>query len=43
MPPTAEFEATILASEWLQTHVLDRAATGLGQYDMILYDIYIYI
>jgi hypothetical protein len=29
MPP-AEFEPTIAASEWPQTHTLDRAATGIG-------------
>jgi hypothetical protein len=29
MPP-AGFELAIPASEWPQTHVLDRAATGIG-------------
>jgi len=29
--PRAEFEPTILASEWLQTHALDRVATGIGE------------
>ena len=29
MPP-AGFEPTIPASEWVQTHTLDRAATGIG-------------
>jgi hypothetical protein len=29
MPP-AGFEPAIPASEWLQTHALDRAATGMG-------------
>ena len=27
---TAEFEPGILASEWPQTHTLDRRATGIG-------------
>ena len=30
MPPVG-FEPAILASEWPQTHALDRAATGIGQ------------
>ena len=30
MPP-AEFETTILTTERSQTHVLDRAATGIGK------------
>jgi hypothetical protein len=30
MPPV-EFEPTILVSERPQTHVLDRAATGIGK------------
>ena len=30
MPP-AGFESKIPASEWPQTHALDRAATGIGQ------------
>jgi len=29
MPPV-EFESTILAREWPQTHALIRAATGIG-------------
>ena len=29
--PPAGFEPAILASEWPQTHALDRAATGIGQ------------
>ena len=29
MPP-AGFEAAIPASEWPQTHALDRAVTGIG-------------
>jgi hypothetical protein len=28
---TAGFESKILASEWTQTHALDRAATGIGE------------
>jgi hypothetical protein len=28
----AEFEPTISASEWPQTHALDRADTGIGNY-----------
>jgi len=32
MPP-AEFEPTVPASERLQTHALDRAATGIGLTD----------
>jgi hypothetical protein len=44
MPP-AEFEPTIPASERPQTHVLDRAATGMGhrpEYSILtyMYDIY---
>jgi len=30
----AEFEQKIPASERPQTHVLDRAATGIGPYDV---------
>jgi len=30
--PTAGFEAAIPSNKRLQTHVIDRAATGLGQY-----------
>jgi len=30
--PTAEFEPTITARERPQTHALDRAATGKGNY-----------
>ena len=30
MPPVG-FEPTIPASEWPQTHALDRAATGIGR------------
>jgi len=29
--PQAGFEPTIPASEWPQTHTLDRAATGIGK------------
>ena len=29
--PLAGYEPTIPASEWPQTHVLDRAATGTGK------------
>ena len=28
--PLAVFEPTITASEWPQTHALDRSATGIG-------------
>jgi hypothetical protein len=31
MPP-AEFEPEIPASEWPQTHALDRAATGIYEF-----------
>jgi len=30
--PLAGFEPTIPASEWLQTHALDHAATGIGMH-----------
>ena len=32
MPPEG-FEAAVTASEWPQTHTLDRAATGIGTVD----------
>jgi len=35
--PLVGFEPTISVSEWPQTHVLDRAATGTGFITYILY------
>jgi hypothetical protein len=29
--PSAGFESAIPAGEWLQTHALDRSATGIGK------------
>jgi hypothetical protein len=34
--PLAEFEPTIPASERLQTHALDRAATGIGTHYLVI-------
>ena len=42
MPP-AEFEPTIPASEWPQTYVSDRAATGTGMYTIYACLIYLSI
>jgi hypothetical protein len=39
--PLVEFEPTISAGEWLQTHALDRAATGTGIKIGIHFDIII--
>jgi hypothetical protein len=36
MPP-AGFKLTITASEWLQTHDLDRVATGINHHFKTLY------
>jgi len=36
MPP-AGFEPIIPASEWPQTHALDRTATGIGSYNDLVY------
>jgi hypothetical protein len=38
MPPV-EFELAILASERPKTHVLDRAATGIGSVGILAYKI----
>jgi hypothetical protein len=35
MPP-AGFKPAILASDWQQTHALDRVATGIGPYAVII-------
>jgi hypothetical protein len=42
MPPT-EFEPTIPASEQLQTHVLDRAATRIGFVMTLYLNVIIYL
>jgi hypothetical protein len=34
--PQEGFEPTIPASEWLQTHILDGAATGIGVEEIYL-------
>jgi hypothetical protein len=36
MPPVG-FESTIPASERSQTHALDRATTGIGRIDILIY------
>ena len=37
-PPPERFEPAIPASERLQTHVLDRAGTGIDRYYTVHYD-----
>jgi len=41
--PLARFEPAVPASEGPQTHILDRAFTGIGKYKLILHATYVHL